>query len=67
MATCTRKSKSSSSRDSEGGYNYDDEDEQTRKEFDDFKKWLDENTPSPSEAAPSSVVLCKKCGMNECQ
>ena len=67
MSTCKR-SKASSSHDLEGdGDDYDDEGEQTRKEFDDFKNWLDENNPSPSEVPPSSLVLCKKCGQNECQ
>ena len=48
----------------------DEDDEETSKEFSDFKKWLDEKTPSSSENKPSEALVemfpCKKCGLVTC-
>ena len=42
-------------------YDYKDEDMQTQKEFDDFKRWLDGNAPASSSSA------CPKCSQMTCQ
>ena len=63
MAKRAPRRSSSSSVDLEDGaaeYDYQDEDMQTQKEFDDFKRWLDGNTPSTSAA-------CPKCLQKTCQ
>lgn len=63
MAKRPPRRSSSSSVDLEDGaaeYDYQDEDIQTQKEFDDFKRWLDGNTPSVSTA-------CPKCLQKTCQ
>ena len=47
-----------------------DEDAASQKEFEDFKKWLEEATPSssvgPSESVVVSKPICKRCGSNNC-
>ena len=55
----------------------DDEDEcdedGTRSEFEQFKKWLDEQTPSTSDSRPSANVAlenparCQSCGCSPCK
>ena len=45
----------------------DDLDDQTKKEFEEFKVWLDANNPAGSSAPPSASHKCPKCGQNECQ
>jgi hypothetical protein len=46
--------------------NCDDEDEQSQKDFNEFKAWLDSSTPSSSQQAPSTIPvakgICKVCG-----
>ena len=65
MAHC-RRSKSVS-RDFENDDEDDADDDQTRQEFEDFKRWLDEANPSSSQIAPSSVATCPKCKAKDCQ
>ena len=49
-----------------------DEDEETQQEFDDFKKWLDQNSPTRSSPAvalapPPADVACAKCKETPCK
>ena len=70
LASCKR-SKSSSSVDEDGDdENCDEEDEQSQKDFNEFKAWLDGATPASSQQAPSTVPrvatgICKICGNAE--
>ena len=57
--------------DSDGeNFENEDPDPESRKEFDDFKRWLDEKMPNGSEAAPSKLIekskACLKCGATSC-
>ena len=49
----------------------DDEDEcdedGTQLEFEQFKKWLDEQTPSSSKAVSEKPVRCQSCGWSPCR
>lgn len=66
LASCARRPKSSTSLGDEGDASYEDEDAQTKREFDEFKKWLDENSPAGSSTIPSSKAKCPKCGKETC-
>ena len=50
--------------------NEDEEDEEAIHEFSEFKKWLDESTPSSGENKPSEALVeknpCKICGLVTC-
>ena len=50
--------------------NEEEDDPETSQEFSDFKKWLDETTPSSSDNKPSEALVeknpCKKCGLVSC-
>lgn len=67
LASC-RRARSLSLDDDED--NYDDEDTQTQREFDEFKTWLDSSTPATSDTRPSEVVMnpkeCPKCKTLDC-
>ena len=64
MASCRRTKSIPAEQDGEEDC---DEDDQTKQEFEDFKRWLDSNTPSGSVVAPSSKVACPKCQQVECK
>lgn len=72
LASCRRAPKSSPTGDDDDDADdpCDGEDAAAQKEFEDFKKWLDDATPSSSDGPSEPVVLskpiCKRCGSNNC-
>ena len=73
MATCKRSRSSSSVDEDADDENCDDEDEQSQKDFREFKAWLDSSIPASSQQAPSTTPVvkgtCKVCGNadSDCQ
>ena len=71
LASCRRgKAVPSPAGDDDGDDNEEEDDPETSQEFSDFKKWLDETTPSSSDNKPSEALVeknpCKKCGLVSC-
>lgn len=69
MASCKR----SNSMDEDPEKDDEDDEDGTRSEFEQFKKWLDSQTPSTSATPPSAKVVlekpdrCQSCGWSPCK